>query len=108
MELKQENYNNLKVIESYEDQNLKLTELEKKLRNHQIKFDKEKKIQENLYQETIKNLNSKIVKLENEILNYKKNSNQNQNQNLSKNQSNVSLRYGYDSSVKIKIKIKQI
>ncbi len=88
LELKQENYNNLKVIESYEEQNIKLTELEKKLRNQQIKYEKEKKIQENLYQETIKNLNSKITNLEKELLIYKKNH----------NQSKVSLRYGYDSS----------
>jgi hypothetical protein len=46
--------NNLKqVIKSYEDQNLKLAEMEKKLKNQNLKFEKQIKALEDKYKERI-------------------------------------------------------
>jgi polyphosphate kinase 2 (PPK2 family) len=48
------------LLHSYEQQNLKITELEIKLRNQQIKFDKELKRSENEYKEKISNMNKSL------------------------------------------------
>lgn len=64
---------NLKVIlNSYENQNNKITDLEMKLRNQQINFDKKLKDYETKYKEQITLLNNIISNYE-EVLESKKN-----------------------------------
>jgi hypothetical protein len=59
--------NNLKqVVKSYEDQNLKLAEMEKKLKNQNIKFDKQIKQIEDKYKERIKSYQDKLRSFDND------------------------------------------
>lgn len=69
-ELKKEIANYKQILKSYEDQNLKISELEKKLRNQNIKNEKEIKSLESSYEDKIKSLNKKIISLEEKIKNY--------------------------------------
>ena len=56
---------NLKIIlDSYQNQNQKITELEMKLRSQQINFEKKLKNNELIYKEQINNLNSMITNYE--------------------------------------------
>lgn len=53
--------NNLKqILKSYEEQSLKMSDLEKKLRSQNVKHEKELKLIEDKYAEKIKILNRKI------------------------------------------------
>ena len=67
------------IIQSYENQNLKITELEVKLRSQNLRYEKEIKILTEKYEEKISNLNKSIIIME--ISNDKK-------QNISLNKSN--------------------
>ncbi len=66
--LKLEILQNNKLLKSYEENSLKMTELEKKLRNQNTKHEKDIKI----YAEKIKALNKKIEEYEEKLKNFTK------------------------------------
>ncbi len=66
-ELKKEVSNYKHILKSYEDQNLKISDLEKKLRIINIKNEKDNKSIENIYDEKIRSLNQKISFLEEKL-----------------------------------------
>jgi hypothetical protein len=76
--LKSEIENMKIIIQSYENQNLKITELEVKLRSQNLRHEKEMKILREKYEEKISNLNKSI---------YMEYSNE-RKQNISLNKSN--------------------
>ncbi len=96
-ELKQEVSNCKQILKSYEDQNLRLSELEKKLRNQNIKNEKEIKTLEANYMEKINSLNKKILFFEEKI---KSNPNSNYKSYIFKNEEIMKCE-NYDSLVKL-------
>jgi hypothetical protein len=52
------------ILKSYEEQSLKLSELEKKLRNQNTKHEKEMKVLEDKYKEKIKTFSKKLSSYE--------------------------------------------
>lgn len=67
MGLRKEVSNYKQILKSYEDQNLKISELENKLRNQNLKSEKDIKNLEMNYEDKIKTLNKKINYLEEKI-----------------------------------------
>jgi hypothetical protein len=63
--------NNLKqILKSYEDQNIKLADMEKKLKNQNIKHEKLLRGVEEKYKERIKSYQSKLNEMERESVRY--------------------------------------
>ena len=62
--LKNENMNLKFLVKSYEERNLTITELEKKIRSQQTKFESEIKDIKSVYKEKIMHLKRKIKKIE--------------------------------------------
>jgi hypothetical protein len=62
--LKTEIKNLKQILKSYEDQNLKLTEMEKKLRSANAKHEKDMKSIEEKYKEKIKQFTQKLQNFE--------------------------------------------
>lgn len=56
-----------KMIKTYEEHNLKIPELEKKLRNQKAKYDKDIKELESFYKEKLKLKEKKISNLEDKL-----------------------------------------
>jgi predicted nucleic acid-binding Zn-ribbon protein len=63
-QLKNEIQNLKHILKSYEDQALKLSDLEKKLRNQNTKHEKEMKTLEDKYKEKIKAFSNKLTSYE--------------------------------------------
>ena len=68
--LKNEIENYKQLLASYEEQNLKLSNIEKKLKNQIIKLNQESKNNEQNYIDTINKLNTKINSLEDKLKSY--------------------------------------
>jgi len=94
-ELKKEVLNYKQILKSYEDQNLKISELEKKLRYQNIKNEKEIKTLESNYEQKINAFNKKVFSLEEKL---KNNVNSNYKSYNFKNEDNMKSEK-YDSSV---------
>ena len=62
--LKNEIQNLKQILKSYEDQSVKLADLEKKLRNQNSKYEKEMKTLEDKYKEKIKTFSKKLASYE--------------------------------------------
>lgn len=57
------------LVKTYEEHNLKIPELEKKLRNQRVKFEKEMKNMESFYKEKIKTFSKKLEQYEDVLKN---------------------------------------